>query len=141
VAAVVEDDLAGDEAEVAGASADLEEIEDDVEVEEDEAPIEDEDAQEEDESLIEDASELGEDEDMSDVIESGLDEEEQRSGARSGVPPTASRSTPPRPRSCCTPAASCSTAWSRRPVPSATRGSRAPGDRGSSRTHARCSCR
>ena len=37
-----------------------------------------EDGEEEDDSLIEDASELGEDEDMSDVIESGIDEEEQR---------------------------------------------------------------
>lgn len=71
-------DLAGDEAEVLDASADLEELEDEVAAEDEETSIEDEEAQDEDESLIEDASELGEDEDMSDVIDSGLDEEEPR---------------------------------------------------------------
>ena len=64
VAAVIagDSDLVVEEAELPEADA---EIEEDVEVEEDE-------------SLIEDASELGEDEDMSDVIDSGLDEEETR---------------------------------------------------------------
>lgn len=75
VAAAVEEDLVRDEPDELETESDLEE---DVEVEEDDATIEGEDAQEEDESLIEDASELGEDEDMSDVIESGLDEEEPR---------------------------------------------------------------
>ena len=70
-------ELAGEEAEVLESGAELEEIEDDVEVEG--AAIAGEDGEEEeDESLIEDASELGEDEDMSDVIDSGLDEEESR---------------------------------------------------------------
>lgn len=78
VAAVEDEDLAGDEVEAIAGDTDLEEIDDEVEVEEDDAAIETEDGQEEDESLIEDASELGEDEDMSDVIESGLDEEEPR---------------------------------------------------------------
>lgn len=78
-AVVAEDeDLASDDVEAVGGDTDLEEIDDEVEVEEDDATIETEDGQEEDESLIEDASELGEDEDMSDVIESGLDEEESR---------------------------------------------------------------
>ena len=77
-AATAEEDLAGDEVETLGGDSELEDIEEDVEVEEDEAAIEGEDGQEEDESLIEDASELGEDEDMSDVIEGGLDEEESR---------------------------------------------------------------
>ena len=61
------------------ADAELEEEEeaaDDAAVEEDDAAIETEDDQEDD-SLIEDASELGEDEDMSDVIESDLDEEQR----------------------------------------------------------------
>lgn len=52
------------------------ELEEEVEVEEDEVIAEGEDeAQDEDEALIEDASELGEDEDMSDVIDSDIDEE------------------------------------------------------------------
>ena len=42
--------------------------------------IETEDDAEEDESLIEDVSELGEDEELSDVIESDLDEEPARHG-------------------------------------------------------------
>lgn len=75
VAAAAEEDLVRDEPDELETESDLEE---DVEVEEDDATIGGEDAQEEDESLIEDASELGEDEDMSDVIESGLDEEEPR---------------------------------------------------------------
>jgi uncharacterized protein (TIGR02300 family) len=53
----------------------VDEVEDDVEVEDDAAAIETEDDAEEDESLIEDVSELGEDEELSDVIESDLDEE------------------------------------------------------------------
>ena len=76
-AAVSDDELATDDTEL-GRGADLEEGEEDTEVEEDDAAIDSEDGQEEDESLIEDASELGEDEDMSDVIDSGLDEEEPR---------------------------------------------------------------
>ena len=75
VAAVVEGDIAVEEAELPEADA---EVEEDVEIEGDEGAIEGEDAAEEDESLIEDASELGEDEELSDVIESGLDEEETR---------------------------------------------------------------
>lgn len=58
-------------------NADLGELDDEVEVEEDEGVIEGDDAQDEDEGLIEDASELGED-DMSDVIDSDIDEEEPR---------------------------------------------------------------
>jgi uncharacterized protein (TIGR02300 family) len=59
------------------ADAELEEeAVDDAAIEEDDAAIESDDEQE-DESLIEDASELGEDEDMSDVIESDLDEEQR----------------------------------------------------------------
>lgn len=53
----------------------VEEVEDDVEVEDDAAVVEVEDDAEEDESLIEDVSELGDDEELSDVIESDLDEE------------------------------------------------------------------
>ena len=66
-----------DAAEVETGSPRLEdeEVDDEVGDEEDEAVIEAEDDAEEDESLIEDASELGEDEDMSDVIEGGIDEE------------------------------------------------------------------
>lgn len=80
VAAVAadEEDVGGEDTPALSAEADLDDIEEDVEVEEDDAAIEGDDGQEEDESLIEDASELGEDEDMSDVIESGLDEEEPR---------------------------------------------------------------
>ena len=52
----------------------LEEAEEEVAVEEAEDVVETEDG-EEDDSLIEDASELGDDEDMSDVIEGGIDEE------------------------------------------------------------------
>ncbi len=52
-----------------------EEAEDEVAAEEEEAALETEDDAEEDDTLIEDASELGEDEDMSDVIEGGIDEE------------------------------------------------------------------
>jgi uncharacterized protein (TIGR02300 family) len=76
VAAVIasDGDLVVEEAELPEADA---EIEEDVEVE-DEGVVEGEEGAEEDESLIEDASELGEDEDMSDVIDSGLDEEETR---------------------------------------------------------------
>jgi uncharacterized protein (TIGR02300 family) len=58
-----------------GPEAELEEAEDEAEAEEDEAVIEADDEAEEDDSLIEDASELGDDEDMSDVIEGGIDEE------------------------------------------------------------------
>ena len=54
--------------------AELEEVEDEVAVEEAEDVVETEDG-EEDDNLIEDASELGDDEDMSDVIEGGMDEE------------------------------------------------------------------
>lgn len=46
-----------------------------VEVEEDDAVVVTDDDAEEDESLIEDASELGDDEELSDVIESDIDEE------------------------------------------------------------------
>jgi uncharacterized protein (TIGR02300 family) len=53
----------------------IEEADDEVAVEEDEAVLETDEDGEEDESLIEDASELGDDEDMSDVIEGGMDEE------------------------------------------------------------------
>ena len=56
------------------AETELEEAEDEVAVEEPEDVAEAEDG-EEDDSLIEDASELGDDEDMSDVIEGGIDEE------------------------------------------------------------------
>ncbi len=66
-----------DSEDAVGAEADVEELGDDVEAEEDDTAAEgDDDGQEEDDSLIEDASELGEDEDMSDVIEGGLDEED-----------------------------------------------------------------
>ena len=58
-----------------GPEVEGDEVEEDAEVEEDEAVIETDDEGEEDDSLIEDASELGDDEDMSDVIESGMDEE------------------------------------------------------------------
>ena len=75
-AAAPAEEMAGEEAENLEGNAGLESIEDDAEVED--AAIEGEDGEEEDESLIEDASELGEDEDMSDVIDSGLDEEEPR---------------------------------------------------------------
>ena len=62
---------------LADADAELEEeVVDDAAIEEDNAVIEADDDQE-DENLIEDASELGEDEDMSDVIESDLDEEQR----------------------------------------------------------------
>ena len=71
------EDAVTDEAELIESDAEIEEIEEDVEAEDDTIG-EGDDGQEEDESLIEDASELGEDEDMSDVIESGLDEEEPR---------------------------------------------------------------
>jgi uncharacterized protein (TIGR02300 family) len=53
----------------------LEEADEEVAVEEDDATLEGEEDGEEDENLIEDASELGDDEDMSDVIEGGIDEE------------------------------------------------------------------
>src|SRR5262245_50836771 len=59
------------------AETELDEVEEEAVVEEDEAVLESEDDAEEDESLIEDASELGDDEDMSDVIESGMDEEQR----------------------------------------------------------------
>jgi uncharacterized protein (TIGR02300 family) len=78
--------VAAEEEETAVAGGDLvaadaeleeeEEVVDDAVIEEDDAAIEADDDQE-DESLIEDASELGEDEDMSDVIESDLDEEQR----------------------------------------------------------------
>jgi uncharacterized protein (TIGR02300 family) len=71
------EDAVTDEAELIESDAEIEDIEEDVEAEDDTIG-EGDDGQEEDESLIEDASELGEDEDMSDVIESGLDEEEPR---------------------------------------------------------------
>lgn len=77
-AAVPDEELATDEAEAPGVEADAEELDEEVEAEEDDTAVDAEDGQEEDDSLIEDASELGEDEDMSDVIEGGLDEEEQR---------------------------------------------------------------
>jgi uncharacterized protein (TIGR02300 family) len=68
--------VASPEAPVAEAEleTEVEEAEDEVAAEEDEAVIDAEDG-EEDDSLIEDASELGDDEDMSDVIDSGRDEE------------------------------------------------------------------
>lgn len=77
-AAVPDEELPAEEAEAATTESDAEELDEDVAVEEDDAAGDSDDAEEEDDSLIEDASELGEDEDMSDVIESGLDEEEQR---------------------------------------------------------------
>ena len=58
-----------------GPEVEADDVEEDAEVEEDEAVIETDDEGEEDDSLIEDASELGDDEDMSDVIEGGMDEE------------------------------------------------------------------
>jgi uncharacterized protein (TIGR02300 family) len=79
VAAVVAaEETAVADGELADAEAELEEEEavDDAAIEEDDAAIEADDDQEDD-SLIEDASELGEDEDMSDVIESDLDEEQR----------------------------------------------------------------
>jgi uncharacterized protein (TIGR02300 family) len=75
VAVAEDEELVGDDAEIGG---DVDVDEDETEAEEDEAAIESDDAQEEDDSLIEDASELGEDEDVSDVIEGGIDEEEHR---------------------------------------------------------------
>ena len=66
--------IVADEAELEP-EAEAEEVDEEVAIEEDEAVIEAEDDAEEDESLIEDVSELGEDEDMSDVIEGGIDEE------------------------------------------------------------------
>lgn len=78
-AAVTDDDeIATADTDTLDEDTDLEELEDDAVPAEDDTAIEGDEGQEEDESLIEDASELGEDEDMSDVIESGLDEEEQR---------------------------------------------------------------
>ena len=75
VAAEEETAVAG--GELVDAEAELEEeVVDDAAIEEGDAAIEADDDQE-DESLIEDASELGEDEDMSDVIESDLDEEQR----------------------------------------------------------------
>lgn len=76
-AAAVADEPVGDEVETLEGDVELEELDEDVDLEED-AAIETEDGGEEDEALIEDASELGEDDDMSDVIESDLDEEEPR---------------------------------------------------------------
>jgi uncharacterized protein (TIGR02300 family) len=58
-----------------GPEVEADEVEEEVEAEEDEAVVEPDDEAEEDDSLIEDASELGDDEDMSDVIEGGIDEE------------------------------------------------------------------
>lgn len=52
-----------------------EEVDDEAALEEDDAAIGGDEDGEEDESLIEDVSELGEDEDMSDVIEGGIDDE------------------------------------------------------------------
>ena len=60
-----------------GPEVETDDVEEDAEVEEDEAVIETDDDTEEDDSLIEDASELGDDEDMSDVIEGGIDEEQR----------------------------------------------------------------
>ncbi len=76
-AAVPEEELPAEEAEAVATEGEVEELDEDVAVEED-ATDDGDDGEEEDDSLIEDASELGEDEDMSDVIEGGLDEEEQR---------------------------------------------------------------
>ncbi|MEK0084453.1 TIGR02300 family protein [Benzoatithermus flavus] len=71
--AAEEEDTTPEDTELLESDAELEE---EVEVEEDEVIAESEDeAQDEDEALIEDASELGEDEDMSDVIDSDIDEE------------------------------------------------------------------
>ena len=77
VVAAEEEETAVAGGELVDADAELEEeVVDDAAIEEDDAAIESDDDQE-DESLIEDASELGEDEDMSDVIESDLDEEQR----------------------------------------------------------------
>ncbi len=78
-AAVDEGTTVAEDADAIGAGVGLEEVEEEA-LEEDEAVIEAEDAEEEeeDESLIEDASELGEDDDMSDVIDSDIGEEEPR---------------------------------------------------------------
>ncbi len=72
--AVAAEETGANEAELLGPDADLD-VDDDVEVEEDEAVAVADDDAEEDESLIEDASELGDDEELSDVIESDIDEE------------------------------------------------------------------
>ena len=53
-------------------------VDDDAPFEEEEAAPEDEDEDEESASPIEDASELGEDDDMNDVIEGGVDEEDDQ---------------------------------------------------------------
>ena len=76
IAAVAATGIAADEVELEpeAETEEVEEVEDEVAIE-DEAVIETEDDAEEDESLIEDVSELGEDEDMSDVIEGGIDDE------------------------------------------------------------------
>jgi uncharacterized protein (TIGR02300 family) len=78
-AAVDEGTPVAEDGDAIGAGVGLEEVEEEA-LEEDEAVIEAEDAEEEeeDESLIEDASELGEDDDMSDVIDSDIGEEEPR---------------------------------------------------------------
>jgi uncharacterized protein (TIGR02300 family) len=73
VAAVAATGVVADEVE-AEPEVETEEPDEEVAIEE-EAVIEAEDDAEEDESLIEDVSELGEDEELSDVIESDLDEE------------------------------------------------------------------
>ena len=74
-AAAVEEPAVAD-GELIGPDVELDEAEEEAEIEEeDEAVIETEDDDQEDESLIEDPAELGEDEDMSDVIESDVDEE------------------------------------------------------------------
>lgn len=74
--AAAADDGAAAETEIE-ADAELEETDDEVVVEEDDTVLEGEEDGEEDENLIEDASELGDDEDMSDVIEGGMDEEQR----------------------------------------------------------------
>jgi uncharacterized protein (TIGR02300 family) len=71
--AVASEGAVAAEGALLGAEVDVEE--EDVEVEEDEAAVVADDDAEEDDSLIEDASELGDDEELSDVIESDLDEE------------------------------------------------------------------
>ncbi len=74
IAAVAATGIVADEAELEP-EAETEEVEEEAVIEEEEPVIETEDDAEEDESLIEDVSELGEDEDMSDVIEGGIDDE------------------------------------------------------------------
>jgi uncharacterized protein (TIGR02300 family) len=74
IAAATATGIVADEAELEP-EIETEEAEDETVIEEEEPVVETEDDAEEDESLIEDVSELGEDEDMSDVIEGGIDEE------------------------------------------------------------------